>query len=35
MEMEQAIYLVQPESGQQLKSEAILFSEWLERSNDV
>jgi LysR family glycine cleavage system transcriptional activator len=31
MDMEQAIYLVQPDSRQQLKPEAILFSEWLER----
>jgi hypothetical protein len=31
MDTEQAIYLVQPESRQQLKPEAILFSEWLER----
>ncbi len=29
MDMEQAIYLVQPESRRQLKPEAILFSEWL------
>lgn len=29
MEMEQAIYQVQPESHQQLKPEAILFNEWL------
>ena len=29
MDMEQAIYLVQPESRRQMKPEAILFSEWL------
>jgi len=29
MEMEQAIYLVEPESRRQPKPEAILFSEWL------
>ena len=34
MEMEQAIYLVQPDSRHQLKPEAILFSEWLEQTGD-
>ncbi|MGD2172016.1 MAG: LysR substrate-binding domain-containing protein [Gammaproteobacteria bacterium] len=31
MDMEQAIYLVEPESRPQLKPEAILFGEWLDR----
>lgn len=31
MDMEQAIYLVEPESRQQTKPEAILFAEWLDR----
>jgi LysR family glycine cleavage system transcriptional activator len=31
MDMEQAIYLVEPESRAQLKPEAILFGEWLQR----
>jgi LysR family glycine cleavage system transcriptional activator len=31
MDMEQAIYLVEPEARAQLKPEAILFGEWLER----
>jgi LysR family glycine cleavage system transcriptional activator len=34
MDMEQAIYLVQPQSRRQLKPEAILFSEWLEQLGD-
>jgi LysR family glycine cleavage system transcriptional activator len=31
MDMEQAIYLVEPESRAQLKPEAMLFGEWLDR----
>ena len=34
MDMEQAIYLVQPDSRRELRPEAILFSEWLEQAGE-